>query len=54
MTTDLQKASLSKRIAAGILDTMLLCVLAVGFMSVLFNLLNYNDHSAALKQSYDR
>ena len=54
MTTDLQKASLSKRIAAGILDAMLLCVLAVGFMSLLFNLLGYNDHSAALKQHYER
>lgn len=53
MITDLQKASLSKRIAAGILDTMLLCVLAVGFMSLLFNLLGYSSHSAALKQSYE-
>lgn len=54
MTTDLQKASLSKRIAAGILDAMLLCVLAVGFMSILFNLLDYNSHSTALKQSYEQ
>lgn len=53
MITDLQKASLSKRIAAGILDAMLLCVLAVGFMSILFNLLDYNSHSTALKQSYE-
>jgi uncharacterized RDD family membrane protein YckC len=53
MTTDLQKASLSKRIAAGILDTMLLCVLAVGFMSILFNLLNYSDHREDLNRSYE-
>lgn len=54
MTTDLQKASLSKRIAAGILDAMLLCVLAVGFMSLLFNLLGYSGHSEALRQHYER
>lgn len=53
MITDLQKASLSKRIAAGILDAMLLCVLAVGFMSLLFNLLDYGSHSTALKQAYE-
>ena len=31
MITDIQKASLLKRIAAGIFDGILLCILAVGF-----------------------
>jgi uncharacterized RDD family membrane protein YckC len=53
MTTDLQKASLSKRIAAGMLDAMLLCMLAVGFMSLLMNFLGYNTHSAVLEQAYE-
>lgn len=54
MTTDLQKASLSKRIAAGMLDAMLLAVLAVGFMSLLFNLLGYSNHSEVLRQYYEQ
>ena len=54
MITDLQKASLSKRIAAGILDAMLLCVLAVGFAALLTWLVNYDSHSAALEQGYSR
>lgn len=52
MITDLQKASLSKRIAAGILDAMLLCVLAVGFAALLTWVLNYDSHSTALEQAY--
>lgn len=54
MITDLQKASLSKRIAAGILDAMLLCVLAVGFAALLTWLVNYDSHSTALEQGYSR
>lgn len=54
MITDLQKASLSKRIAAGILDAMLLAVLAVGLASALTWLLGYTNHSDALSQGYSR
>lgn len=54
MSTDLQKASLSKRIAAGLLDVMLLCVVAVGAAALLTWLLGYSDHSAALQQGYHR
>lgn len=54
MNTDLQKASLSKRIAAGILDAMLLCVVAVGIAALLTWLLGYSEHSAALQQGYSR
>ena len=50
--TDLQKASLSKRIAAGLLDVMLLCVLAVGAASLLTWLLGYQSHSDALAAGY--
>lgn len=52
MITDLQKASFSKRIAAGILDAMLLCVLAVGLAALLTWALGYESHSAALEQGY--
>ena len=52
MSTDLQKASLSKRIAAGILDAMLLLVVAVGFAALLTWALNYESHSTALQQAY--
>lgn len=54
MITDLQKASFSKRIAAAILDAMLLCVVAVGVAALLTWALGYADHSAALQQSYSR
>lgn len=54
MITDLQKASLSKRIAAGILDAMLLCVLAVGIASALAWILGYESHSTALEQGFSR
>jgi uncharacterized RDD family membrane protein YckC len=54
MTTDLQKASLSKRIAAGILDAMLLLVVAVGFAALLTWALGYESHSTALEQLYSQ
>lgn len=44
MQNDIQKASLWKRIAAGILDAILLAVLATGFGGVLSSLLNYSDY----------
>ena len=52
MITDLQKASLWKRIAAGIFDAILLCILAVGFAWMLTALLDYNSHNTALEQAY--
>lgn len=54
MVTDLQKASLLKRTAAGIFDMILLCVLAVGFAWLLAALLNYNGCNAELEQGYAR
>lgn len=54
MVTDLQKASLLKRIAAGIFDGILLCTLAVGFAWLLAALLNYNGCNAVLEQGYAR
>ena len=54
MITDLQKASLSKRIAAAILDAMLLCVVAVGMAALLTWLLGYENHTTALEQGYTR
>ena len=53
MITDLQKASVSKRIAAGLLDAMLLCVVAVGVAALLTWLFNFDGHSAALRQGYN-
>lgn len=52
--TDLQKASLTKRIAAGLLDAMLLCVVAVGIASLLTWLVGYQSHSDALKSGFSR
>ena len=55
MQNDIQKASLWKRIAAGILDLILLAVLATGFCWALSALLNYNSHlekSEAIEAKY--
>ncbi len=54
MDTELQRASLWKRIAAGVLDLILLCVVAVGFASLLSWALGYDAHHAALDQGYAR
>lgn len=54
MITDLQKASVWKRIAAGIFDGILLCILAVGFAWLLTAALDYNSYNASLEQAYDR
>lgn len=54
MITDLQKASLLKRIAAGIFDLILLCVLAVGFTWLLTAVLNYDSYNFSLEQAYSR
>jgi uncharacterized RDD family membrane protein YckC len=52
MTTDLQKASAWKRIAAGIFDLILLCVLAVGCIWMLTAALGYDGYNASLEQAY--
>ncbi len=54
MITDIQKASLSKRIAAGMLDMMLLCVLTVGFMWLLMSVLDYNSYHTAFRDGLTR
>ena len=54
MVTDLQKANLWKRIAAWVLDVMLICVLAVGAGALLASLLGYNDYYARLGEGYAR
>lgn len=44
MITDLQKASFSKRIAAALLDFILLCVLVSGIATLLANVSGYRQH----------
>ncbi len=51
---DLQKANMWKRIAAWLLDSMLTCVVAVGFIAALSAMLNYESHNSALQAAYDR
>ena len=51
---DLQKANMWKRIAAWLLDSMLTCVVAVGFIAVLSAMLNYESHNSALQAAYNR
>lgn len=51
---DLQKANMWKRIAAWILDLMLLSVLAVGCGAILAAVLNYDAHHAAMQAGYAR
>ena len=51
---DLQKASGWKRIAAWVLDMMLLCVLAVGAAYLLSAVLGYDAHDQKLQAAYDR
>ncbi len=52
MHNDIQKASLWKRIAAGILDLILLAVLATGFCSALSWILDYDSHLAQVDAVY--
>lgn len=54
MITDLQKASLWKRISAGLLDAIMLGMLAVGLATLLSVLLGYSGHMDALNAAYDR
>lgn len=54
MHNDIQKASLWKRIAAGILDLILLAVLATGFCSIFSYVLNYDDYLDQSEQIRDQ
>ena len=51
---ELQKASVMKRLAAWLLDTILVCVLAVGFGVILSAVLHYDARYADLQAGYDR
>lgn len=53
-TVDLQKANIWKRIAAWLLDLMLLSVLAVGCGAILSVALHYDTHNAAMQAGYAR
>lgn len=52
MIHDIQKAGLWKRIAAGILDGILLAVLAVGVAFLLGEILGYDGYNTTLNESY--
>lgn len=54
MVTDLQKASLWKRISAGLFDFILLVMLAVGAAALLSLIFGYNTHNENLSQAYSR
>lgn len=53
MGIDLQKAGLWKRIAAWLLDLILLSVLAVGAVYLLSVVLDYDGHNQTLQSKYD-
>ena len=50
----MQKAGMWKRIAAWLLDSMLTCVVAVGFIAALSAILNYESHNSTLQAAYQR
>lgn len=54
MTAELQKASLPKRIAAALLDFMLLIIIITGSASLFANAFGYGEHSATMdaRQKY--
>lgn len=52
MITDLQKASLLKRLSAYILDLILLVILAVGFGWVLSMVMDYDAYTAMMDERY--
>lgn len=54
MAEDLQKASLWKRISAGLFDWILTGILVVGFGFLLSWILGYNDYNRTLNEAYDR
>ena len=54
MVTDLQKASLWKRLSAGLFDLILIAMLAVGMAALLSWALGYNTHNQNLNDAYSR
>ncbi len=54
MATDLQKASLWKRISAGLFDFILIAILAVGAAALLSVAFGYNTHNQNLTDAYAR
>lgn len=54
MVTDLQKASLWKRLSAGLFDFILLVMLTVGVAALLSWFLGYNTHNQNLQDAYSR
>ena len=52
MITDLQRASLLKRLSAYILDVIVLVVLASGFAWVLSALMHYDTYNTMLEDRY--
>lgn len=54
MITDLQKASLWKRISAALFDGILLSIVAVGIAVLLSMIFGYNDHIDELANSYSQ
>lgn len=54
MTTDLQKASLLKRFAAGMLDFFLLLIVAVGLLALLSQLVGYSKAHDDLRAGYNK
>lgn len=51
---EIQKANSWKRIAAWMLDLMLLCILAVGSIALFSSVLDYESHSRTLNDAYTR
>ena len=54
MQADIQKASIWKRVAAWILDLILLAVVASGVMYLLSLALNYSRYSDQVNEAYAR
>lgn len=54
MGIDLQKASFGKRIIAHIFDVLLVCVLAVGFITILSSSIGYDSYVAKYESAYNK
>ena len=54
MVTDLQKASLWKRISAGLFDLILATIVVVGAAALLSGIFGYNTHNQNLSDAYAR
>ena len=54
MIYDLQKASILKRISAGILDFIIVLIIATGVFFLLSSVFNYDDLTVELNEHYER